>query len=203
MPAQRGRRRAHRCAGGQPVVDEDHDLAGDVGLRTPIPIGLLPAANLVGLAMDDVLKRLVVEVQRSDQIFVNDARSVAGKRAHRQLRMAGNPQLADHVHVERKAEALCNFVPDRNSAARERQHEGIGSIGVDRERLGELRARIGAVFKDYSGTPPSCLIICCAVTPLPLLQVALGGNGSSGTNFVGFCEKLNMSPIEVEVSSVV
>jgi hypothetical protein len=73
--------------------------------------------------------------------------------------MARDTQLADHVHVERKVEASCNFVPDRNSAARERQHEGIWSIGVDRERLGELRARIGAVFKGYSGTPPSCSMI--------------------------------------------
>jgi hypothetical protein len=73
--------------------------------------------------------------------------------------MSRDPQLADHVHIERKAEATCNFVPDRNSAARERQHEGIGSIGVNRERLGELRARIGAVFKGYSGTPPSCSMI--------------------------------------------
>jgi hypothetical protein len=117
--------------------------------------------------------------------------------------MAWNPKLADHVHVERKMEAFCNFVPDRNSAARERQHEGIGSIGVDRKRLGELRARIGAILKDYSGTPPSWSIICWAVTPFWFLQVAAGGSGSSGTNFVGFCEKLKMSPIEVEVASVV
>ncbi|GEM_PF-5622884 len=116
--------------------------------------------------------------------------------------MAWNPKLANDVHVERKMEAFRNFIPDRNSAARERQHEGIGPIGIDRERLSELPARIGAVFKDYSGTPPSCSIICLAVTPAPL-QVALGGSGSSGTNFVGFCEKLNMSPIEVDVSSVV
>jgi hypothetical protein len=113
-----------------------------------------------------------------------------------------NPKLANHVHVERQAEALRNFIPDRNSAARKRQHDGIGSIGVDRKRLRELSARVGAVLKDYSGTPPSCSIICWVVTP-PFLHVALGGNGSSATNFVGFCEKLNMSPIEVEVSSVV
>jgi hypothetical protein len=115
--------------------------------------------------------------------------------------MARNPKLADHVHVEWELEALCNLVPDRNSAARERQHEGIGPIGVDRERLGELRARIGAAFKGYSGTPPSCSMICCVLAEPP--QVALGGSGSSGTNFVGFWEKLNMSPIEVAVSSVV
>ena len=117
--------------------------------------------------------------------------------------MAWNSKLSDNIDVERKIEALCNFVPDRNSAARERQHKGIGSTGVDRKRLGELPARIGAVCKDYSGTPPSCSMICCAVTPFWLWQVALGGNGASGTNFVGFCEKLNMSAIEVEVSSVV
>jgi hypothetical protein len=70
-----------------------------------------------------------------------------------------NPKLADHVHVERQADALRNFIPYRNSAARKRQHEGIGSIGVDRKRLRELSARVGAVFKDYSGTPPSCSII--------------------------------------------
>jgi hypothetical protein len=75
--------------------------------------------------------------------------------------MSRNPKFAYHVHVEREPEALCNFVPDRNSAARERQHEGIGPIGVDRERLGELRARIGAVFKGYSGTPPSSFSIIC------------------------------------------
>jgi hypothetical protein len=55
---------------------------------------------------------------------------------------------------------LRNFVPDRNAAARQRQHENVGPIGIDRERLGELPARIGAVFKGYSGTPPSCSIIC-------------------------------------------
>jgi hypothetical protein len=54
---------------------------------------------------------------------------------------------------------LCNFVSDRNAAARKRQYEGIGPIGVDRERLGKLRARVGAVFKGYSGTPPSCSMI--------------------------------------------
>jgi hypothetical protein len=116
--------------------------------------------------------------------------------------MARNSKFADHIHVERELEVLCNLIPDRNSAARERQHESIGPIGIDRERLGELPARIGAIFKGYSGTPPSCSMICWAVAPL-FLQVALGGSGSSGTNFVGFCEKLNMSPIEVEVSSVV
>jgi hypothetical protein len=73
--------------------------------------------------------------------------------------MAWNPKLANHVHVERKVEALCNFIPDRNSATRERQHEGIGSICVDRKRFGELPARVGAVFKDYSGTPPSFSMI--------------------------------------------
>jgi hypothetical protein len=73
--------------------------------------------------------------------------------------VAGNPKLANHVYVERKVEASCNFIPDWNSAARERQHEGIRSIGVDRKRLGELPARIGAVVEDYSGTPPSCSMI--------------------------------------------
>jgi hypothetical protein len=203
VPAQRGRCRAYRCPGGQPVVDEDHDLAGDVGLRTPIPISLLSAVYLFCLATNDVLNRLVVEVHRTDQIFVYDARSVTGKRPHRELSMSRNPQLADDIHVEREVEAFCNLVPDRNSAARERQHEGIGPIGVDRERLGELRARIGAVFKAYSGTPPSSFsIICWTVGAFPV-QVALGGSGCSGTNFVGLCEKSNISPIEVEVSSVV
>lgn len=116
--------------------------------------------------------------------------------------MTWNPKLANHVHVERKVEAPCNFIPDRYPAARERQHQGIGPIGVDRKRLGELPARVGAVVEDYSGTPPSRSMICLAVTSL-LLQVALGGSGSSGTNFAGFCEKLKTSPIEVEVSSVV
>src|SRR5580692_6741693 len=78
MPAQRGRRGAHRCTGGQPIVDEDHDLAGDVGLRTPVPIGLLSATNFFCLATDDVLNRLIIEAQRSDQIVVYDARSIVG-----------------------------------------------------------------------------------------------------------------------------
>jgi hypothetical protein len=73
--------------------------------------------------------------------------------------MSRNAELADHIHVEREIEALRNFVPNRSPAARERQHEGIGPIGVDRERLGELCARVGAVFKGYSGTPPSCSMI--------------------------------------------
>jgi hypothetical protein len=73
--------------------------------------------------------------------------------------MSRNAELANHIHVEWELEALCNFVSDRNAAARKRQYEGIGPIGVDRERLGKLRARVGAVFKGYSGTPPSCSMI--------------------------------------------
>jgi len=115
--------------------------------------------------------------------------------------MAWNSELSDHVRVERKVEERCNFVPYRNSAARERQHKGIGPIGIDRERLSKLPARIGAVFKGYSGTPPSFSMICLVLS-WPA-HVALGGSGTSGTNFAGFCEKLNMSPIEVAVSSVV
>ena len=129
----------------------------------------------------------------------------AMRRAHRQLRMAWNSRLAGSRtrRAERGGgEFLSGRHPPRGGA---NTRASIGPIGVGRERLGELRARVSAVCEDYSGTPPSLSIICWVVTCLCffLMQVALGGSGSSGTNLVGFCEKLNMLPIEVEVSSVV
>ena len=117
--------------------------------------------------------------------------------------MPRNPQFANDVDVKRKVRTRRDFVADRDPAARQRQNEGIGAVGVDRERRCEQRPASARSLKIIGHTPVVLDDFLGRQPSYVFMQVALGGSGSSGTNFVGFCEKLNMSPIEVEVSSVV
>ena len=145
--SQRGRGRAHCCAGGEPVVHDDHDLAGEVGVGR-VAIGALAPAQLDDLAPHDVLERGFVDTERCDEILVNDARSVACERAHRQLLVTRNAELADDVEVERHPNPPRDFVADRHASARQRQHDGLRIVRVVGEPLGELPPSVGTVGED-------------------------------------------------------
>src|SRR5580700_1692700 len=205
--SQRRRRGAHRRSGRKPVVDDDDGLTGDPWLRTRLAVRAFAAAHFAHLTVDDFLQRFVIDAERSDQLFVDDARSFVGERTHCELFVARYAELAHDVDVERQAQAARHFTPDRNAAARQRQNDCVRVARIAGERLGELPPRIGAVSEElhvYSGTPPSWSMIAFS-EPGSLCffpQLSTGGSGA-GEKAFGFCVKSKMSIIEVEVASVV
>ena len=69
---------AHRRAGCQPVVDNDDRLSAELRCGTSVAIGLLASRDLGALACDGGVQLLRRDPQRLDELFVDDAGTVAG-----------------------------------------------------------------------------------------------------------------------------
>src|SRR5581483_4015529 len=87
--------RLERRAGREAVVDEDHDAAADVGDVTSAAEDADPALELRALADGHLFDLRVRDVQRLDQLAAEDLRAAGGNRAHRELGITWDAELAD------------------------------------------------------------------------------------------------------------
>src|SRR5579871_1629044 len=104
----------HRRTGSEPVVDENYEPAGELRIRTRVAVGRFAPAQLTDLAVNHRVQRCSIDPEPMDELLVEDARAVAGERAHRELLMPRYAQFTDDVDVERHAEPACNLIADRN-----------------------------------------------------------------------------------------
>jgi hypothetical protein len=80
--------------------------------------------------------------------MVKHAHAAGRDRAHRQLLVSGDAQLAHDKNVEGSAERAGDFICDGYAATRHCQHEQIPPIGVSRELCGELPAGLATIAKE-------------------------------------------------------
>ena len=128
--AQGERSCPQRRSGGQTVVDENDRLAGDIGGRLGSPVQALAAGKLAPLVGLDRVDGLSRNAELADRILVQDAQSTGGNRAHGQLFMAGDAELADEEGIEGRVECRGDLGGDRNAATRKPEHDDVGTILV-------------------------------------------------------------------------
>src|SRR6202171_4539897 len=81
-------------------------------------------------------------------MIVEHAHAACCNRAHRQLFIAGDAELADDKNIQRCTERAGHFVPDGYAAARRRRHKHVRSIGIGCEFFSEPPARFAAIAKE-------------------------------------------------------
>ena len=86
--------------------------SGQRGREPPERSG--PPFELARSRADDRCELLRADVRPADHVVVDDAHAVLADRAHRELRLRRQPDLADEDHVERHAERGRHLVGDRH-----------------------------------------------------------------------------------------
>ncbi len=140
-----GDRGAHRGTCREPVVHKDDDPAGHAGRRTTVAVSLFAALEFPLLVRRDPLDCRLRDPVRLHHVLVQHADAAGRDRAHRKFFVTGYAELTDEKDVERKFEGAGNLVPDRNAAAREREHNGIRPSTVSGKSFCQNPAGIGAV----------------------------------------------------------
>jgi hypothetical protein len=135
----------HGRAGRQAVVDEDHDLAADVGGEPVAAVQPLATGQLAPLVVGDGVDDGVRDAEPLDHGRVQHADAAGGDRAHRQLLVAGDAELADEDDVERGPERLSDLLGDRDAAPRQGEHDHVGAAGVGSEPVRELPAGVMSI----------------------------------------------------------
>ena len=85
-------------------------------------------------------------LQRLDHVVIEGAGTPRGDGSHRQLFVAGHPQLADDEDIERRLRAPGDFEGHRHAAARQAQHQHVRPTGVLRQLPGQFSACLGSIF---------------------------------------------------------
>ena len=164
---QRLHRGEHAGPGGEPVVHEDHCLAGNVDRRATAAIGGLAPDQLPPFAFGDITQLLRRDTQRAQYVVVDDDTSTAGQRAHRKLFVAGGPEFAHDERVHRNTKGRRHFPRDGNAAACEAQDDDALAATVCAEQIGQDAAGFTAVTKH----PPAVLFELTLVYESSLFSV--------------------------------
>ena len=143
--SQRERCRAHRRAGGEPIVDQDDRAPADVDRAAPRAVGALAPLQLATLPDRDARERLVGDPERGDDIVVHDPRAVARDGSERELLPARRPELAHEIDVERDAELAGELESDHHAAAGQREDEHVTPVRIRREGVCEGAAGVATV----------------------------------------------------------
>jgi hypothetical protein len=169
--AQRHDRRLHRRARREAVVDEDHGAAGERGARSSATIERVTAIEFEPLASGHLVDRGPRDAEVGHDLAADDHDAAFGDRAHGQFGMARHAELADETDVERRRETRRHFGRDGHAAARQRQHDDIGSTGVLGQEAGQAASGIRSVLEalhdallDQSRGDGPCAV---PATPLP------------------------------------
>ena len=125
--AQGERAGPQRRSGGQPVVDEDHRLTGDIGGRLGASVEALAAGKLAPLVGFDRVDDFSRNAELADRILVQDPQSARGDRAHGQLFVAGDAELADEEGIKGCVEGRGDLGGDRNAATRKPEHDDVAN----------------------------------------------------------------------------
>jgi hypothetical protein len=89
------------------------------------------------LGRRDCLDHIVRNAQTGHHVVIEHAHAAGRDRTHRQLLVAGNPQLAHEKHVQGCAEDPGHLVRDGYAATREGQDDHIGAISIGHEPVRE------------------------------------------------------------------
>ena len=138
-------RRQHGRPRGQPVVDEDDRAAGDVGRRAVTAVRLLAALQLAPLLGVDRLDPLGRQIQRLDQLGVENADTTGGDRAERVLLVSRHAELAHEKHVQGRVQRPRDLVADGHATARQGEHDDIVAARVVAQPLREQPAGVRPV----------------------------------------------------------
>jgi hypothetical protein len=138
---------AHRRAGRQTVIHEDHRPAPHIGRRSVATVGPLAAFQLRPLFDGDRLDHISRNIQRVDHVPIQHAAATRSNGTHGQLFVARHPQFAHQEHIERRAELMGHLEPDRDAAPRQRQDEQGPTAPVVVQFLRQLAAGINPVTR--------------------------------------------------------
>ena len=134
--------------GGQPVIDENHRLAGHVDGRAAAAVGGLAPDQFPAFAFGDIAQLLRCDAQRAQHVVVDHDASTAGQCAHGELFVTGRAELAHDERIQRSAEGRSHFPCDGNSAAGQTQDDDAFASAVCAEQIGQDAAGFTAVTKD-------------------------------------------------------
>jgi len=140
-PERRGRG-GHRGPGREPVVHQDHGLAGHVGRRLAGPIAPLAPVQLLLLRGGDRGQLGIGHPEAFHDRAVHHPDAPGRDGSHGQLRVGGDAELAHDEDVERCPQRAGHFVSDRHPAPRQGEDQDIGSIGI----LAQLRREAPTCF---------------------------------------------------------
>ena len=172
----RAHRGPHAGAGGDAVVDEERPCSDEDRRWTALPVGVLAAAQFLGLAVDHALQRLVGDVQAGDQLVVHHDPATGRDGAHRELFPLRHTELADQKDVERRPETEGHLPADGNAAACKPEHQQVISAVIGRQRLSQDSAGFAAVPEDA----PRDHLVTTASIGFRLPRPSSGGRGHSG-----------------------
>ena len=116
--------RAHRAAGGDAVVDEQHGAAPQHRRRPAAAEQRHARLHLAALRLGRFRELLFGQVQLLEELLVPGHRAALGHRAHAQLGLPRHAQLPHHPNVQRRPERARHLETHRHAAARQRQHQG-------------------------------------------------------------------------------
>src|SRR5207245_1888946 len=104
--AERGDRSAHRRAGSQSVVDDDHRFVAHIERWTRTAIFALAPLELPLLARGNFIDRFLWQGDVAEDVAVEDADAAGGDRSHGQLFVAGYSEFSDDENIQRSVERL-------------------------------------------------------------------------------------------------
>ena len=107
--------------------------------RAAAPVCVLAAGELGRLAVDHLAHLLVGDVQAGHHVVVHHHAAAAGQRAHRELRPARHPELADQEHVQRRAQRRGDFPGHRHAAAGQPEAPAHVPVAVGRSSSASAR----------------------------------------------------------------
>jgi hypothetical protein len=91
---------------------------------------------------------MVRDPETMHELVVEHTHTAGRERAHRELLVSGDAQLAHDKNVEGSAKRACDFICDRYATTRQRQHKQVRAVGVSRELGGEHPASLAAIAKE-------------------------------------------------------
>jgi hypothetical protein len=122
----------HAGAGREAVVNENHGPAGDIGERSIAAVLALTPVELALLGLSDTLYIAVAQAKLRNHRRIDELYAAARNRPHCELLVARNAELADDEHVEWYVEGPSDFERNRNTTARQREHQNVRATSVIR-----------------------------------------------------------------------
>ncbi|KAF5409306.1 MAG: hypothetical protein Udaeo2_05510 [Candidatus Udaeobacter sp.] len=118
-------RSAHRGARGQSIIHQDGDPIPQFRRWTSLTIDFFAPLQFCCLSRGNGLDCLVCVRYRTYDIFIQNAHSARSDCAGSQLFETRDTEFAHYKNVKWRAQALCNFISNRHTAARQAQHDHV------------------------------------------------------------------------------
>jgi hypothetical protein len=143
--SQQTRRRHHRPAGGDAVVDHDHVPACD-GSRSVSPTAVADhsASGLLSLNLDLTRQVVLRDLEAFEETLVEYGRALCSHGTQSELRIVRRAHLAHDDHIERTAEPFGHGGGDERSTPRDSQHQWTLETSA-RETFPQLPSRLESI----------------------------------------------------------